>query len=345
MVFASMYFQSAKRNRQNTALQADNNDQSNRHYHYSLSLVRHLIAGRTLDDLQALTMVCAHVRNFSRPEISSHIISLTFNMALELGLHRSASHLSPDEQQNVLFVETRKKIFWSLLMIHVTISGKLGHCMPIRVEDMDIEIPEAVDDDCISETGVAPSNKECPFLIAIQAFKVEPIFMELYSWLHASHRLPEEYITTVRRLEHRIRLWREQWPRNFAEDSHSSNGLRMLDPYVCLWALEFRLLLRHPSFSMTSDANFNKENLDECLQIIKDMLIQVQKLQKCQSLDTTWYNCAIYVLAISTTLWGHVSRKDDITLAQLQALKSDMAHWLRIIGEIDDILGIEFLQD
>ena len=73
-------------------------------------------------------------------------------LAIELGLHRSASAWQGDAaESDPHIIEMRKRIFWSLLVIHVSLSGKLGRPMPLRMEDFDIEIREIVADNLPGE--------------------------------------------------------------------------------------------------------------------------------------------------------------------------------------------------
>ena len=342
MMFAIMFFQYAARNWENASQQSDLNTRSNFHYHYSLGLFSKLIASHTLQDLQALTLISAHMRNFPKPGASWMVSKLTFSLAIELGLHRSAKRwVPPTPKSNVLEVEMRKRVFWSILAIHVTISGKLGRPMPLRVEDFDVEIPEAVDDDLLSEEGIDTSKVgKCSFRVGIEAFKVEPLFMELYNNVYAVKRSPHNYVQVVRSLENKVQKWCDQWPAELTQESalNDQEG-RVFALYINMWALEFRLLLRHPSLSLTDSQEFNSENLDVCLECARAMLHNVRQLQKYKSLDTTWYNGALYVLAISTMLFGQWERRDQMTSADLAKLRDDMYVWLDIMGDVGGLIG------
>jgi hypothetical protein len=342
MMFAIMFFQYAARNWENASQQSDLNTRSNFHYHYSLGLFSKLIASHTLQDLQALTLISAHMRNFPKPGASWMVSKLTFSLAIELGLHRSAKRwVPPTPKSNVLEIEMRKRVFWSILAIHVTISGKLGRPMPLRVEDFDVEIPEAVDDDLLSEEGIDTSKVgKCSFRVGIEAFKVEPLFMELYNNVYAVKRSPHNYVQVVRSLENKVQKWCDQWPAELTQESalNDQEG-RVFALYINMWALEFRLLLRHPSLSLTDSQEFNSENLDVCLECARAMLHNVRQLQKYKSLDTTWYNGALYVLAISTMLFGQWERRDQMTSADLAKLRDDMYVWLDIMGDVGGLIG------
>ena len=96
MVFAIMFFQYAVRNWEETAQQASLNDSSNMHYHYSLGQFYQLSCSHTVQDVQALTLLCIHIRNFPKPGASWIPSQTTMSLAIELGLHRSATKWARD---------------------------------------------------------------------------------------------------------------------------------------------------------------------------------------------------------------------------------------------------------
>ncbi|KAI9814705.1 MAG: hypothetical protein M1832_005704 [Thelocarpon impressellum] len=342
MVFATMFFQYAARNWENAAQQADLNTRSNLHYHYSLGHFHHMSASHTLQDIQALTLICAHLRNFPKPGASWMVVNYVMTLAIEMGLHRSARRwLQTDLQKDVLEIELRKRVFYSILSIHVTLSGKLGRPMPVRVEDFDVELPEPIDDELLTEAGLDTSRPgRCAFRIGIEAFKVLPLFMELNSTLYAARRTPRTYIETVNRLEAKLKRWRERWPTELIQESaENEREGRVFSLYIQNWALEFRLLLRHPSVSLTSNANFNNASLDACVESAHQMLEIVKQLQRYKSLDTTWYQGAVYLMAITTTLFAQWEKRNEMNAVDLSNLRDEMDQWLSIMGDVGGLLG------
>lgn len=342
MLFAIMFFQYAVRNHENAAQQAHLNAQSNLHHHFSLGKFYELMCSHTVQDVQALTLICAHLRNFPKPGASWILTTTTLNVALELGLHRSARRWSPDQASNPLDVELRKRIFYTVLTIHITLSGKLGRPMHVRAEDFDVELPDPVDDELLSENGIDTSRPgSCLHRIGIEAYRIAPLYMELYSTIYAVRRRPEIYMDTVTRLESRLRAWQEGLPSQLVNGESGQNEQegRVFALYAQLWALEFRLLLRHPSVSMTQNAAFNAESMVICVDAARQMLTIVKQLQTYKSLDTTWYNSAVYVMAITTTLFFEWERRDSLTTTTLASLRQEMDQWLNVMGEVGALLG------
>ena len=342
MLFAIMYFQYAARNWQNAGQQSGMNDVSNRHYHYALSFFPQLVASHTLQDVQALTMIALHMRSFPKPGACWMLSTTTLNLAIELGLHRSAKQwASTAPKKSTLEIEMRKRTFWSISMMHIMTCGKLGRPMALHEEDFDVELPEPVDDDLLSEDGVDTSKPgKCDFLVAVESCKIMPAMLDLYRNIYGVKRSPQNYIDNVNRLEKKFREWREQWPYEMKiGDATKDEEGRVHSQYLIIASLEFRLLLRHPSLSLTSSAEFNEENLTVCMEVSRKLLQHVKVIQKYKSLDTNWQTGALYVLAISTTLFGHWKRADQITPSGLTSLRRDMDDWMTVMGDISELHG------
>ena len=343
IMLANVLYQNAIRNWEDPTKQQKLQSRSNHHYHYSLNLIADLMTGHTLQDVQALVMICVHVRNFPNPEISWTLANITLNKAIEINLHKSASRLvSKEGHKNMLEVEMRKRIFWTIMCVSIAINGKLGRPMPIRMQDFDIELPEPVDDNLLSEAGLDTSRSgTCDFLVGIEAFKLEPIFLELYNEMHSLNRSPSNYIEFTNHAEKRIKKWSEQICPDLKEKSKTEDPKReIFIRFLDLWALEFRLVLLHPSLSLTMSAKFNERSLKTCMQICREMMGIVQYLQRVRCMDTTWYNCALYLLAIQTTMYGYNQLPDLLTEDGLKDLRSDMEIWLSIMGDIGNLLGV-----
>ena len=213
--------------------------------------------------------------------------------------------------------------------------------MALRHEDYDVEMPEAVDDELLTADGIDTSRSgKCGFLVGSQSFKAAMLFTDLYTNIYTVKRFPNTYVDAVHRLEKRIQDWYDQWPKELkAGDISKDEQGRVHAQYMHVANLELRLLLRHPSVSLTNAAEFNEENLTKSMDASKKMLKHVKIIQKYMSLDTNWQTGALYVLAISTTLYGHWQRVEQITEDGFATLKQDMSDWLSIIGDVSELLG------
>jgi hypothetical protein len=341
MLFAIMFFQYAARNSENTGQQSDLNTKSNLHYHYALGFFFDLLVSHTLQDVQALTLFCSHLRSFPKPGASWTISNTALSQAIEQGLHRSSKRWVKSEQQNPLEEEMRKRVFYAVLSIQILLSGKLGRPISMRLEDFDVELPEAVDDEFISATGIDRSRSStCSFQIGLEAMKYQLLCSELYSTLYTVKRKSSTYEETVLRLEGKLKKWQDDLAPQFRTDAGSNDQEgRVFSLYARTWYLEYQLLLRHPAISLSESKEFNQKSLDICVDAAKSMLEVVKKLQKYKSLDTTWYSGAVYLMAITTTLFAAWERRSAATAADLAVLREDMDAWLDVMGEVGLLLG------
>ena len=339
MSFAISYYQSAARNFQNKDFDGFH-ELSNQHYHYALGFWPQLMIGNTLEDMQAMAMISAHTRTFPKPEVGWIAFSATFNRLIQLDYHRSASsEQSWVAQKSFLELEMRKRVFWSVLVLGASANGKLGRPMPMRWEDFDVEFPLAVNDEQLTPTGRDESQKgPCHFLPAIESFRIEPIFADLYNTLYALRKLPQNPERFLEKAESRLQDWWDTRHPDLSEDS-SNPLMRVLSQSLRSWTMEYRILLYHPSLSLSESPSFNEMHLRKCMEAAKGLLGIVTVLKNYKTMDTTWYTCAMYILAIQTTLYGYHQFRNELTSEKLKALREDMSSWLSIIGDVGWMLG------
>jgi len=228
------------------------------------------------------------------------------------------------------------------MAVHVTLSGKLNRPMMYKLEDFDVELPEPVDDDLLSETGLDLSRPgHCDHKIGLLSYGMALLYLEMYTTVYAVRPKAEEYIPSVNRLEAKLHNWVESLPAELVQGDtgESESEGRVFALYAQVWALEYRLLLRHPSKTTTNDVNFNAESMRICVECSQKMLKVVQELQKYKSLDTTWYQVAVYVMAITVTLYDKLEKRNKVTLAEFATLQEDMNSWLNVLGEVGELIG------
>ncbi|KAJ4286626.1 hypothetical protein N0V88_007915 [Collariella sp. IMI 366227] len=337
MVFATIYFQYGIRNREEPEKFAQLNELSNKHYHWSLSKFFDLATSQTVTAVQALTMIASHTRNFPKPGCSLTISTFAFFKAIELNIHRA---LKIPGGGTTLEYEVRKRVWWTILAIIVTLNGRLGRPMPIAYEEFDVDFPVAVDDEYITDEGITDPSKigQCHFNAGLMGFKVVPLFLDMYSKLYSVRRDPRKYPQVVHHLEEQLSVLLDNLPDDLKLEK-CLPGKQVYALYTQAFCLEFTLCLRHPSICMTDDPKICAENSKICEDTARKLLKVVASLVKMKSLDTTWYQLAVYVAAVFSSLVAHWQRRYEITEFELATLKGEMSSWLNIMGEIGKLLG------
>jgi len=312
---------------------------ADRHYHYALGQAAKIANGGSIEDVQVLALICVYVRNFPRPEVSWALTTHAFARLIELGYHRA---VRPDakksETPNRYEVEMQKRIFWTFLTLGTVASGKLGRPMPIRVEDFDVEMPQALPDGALTDDGIdIAQTGKCSFRPAIEIFKLAPVYMDLYNTLYAAKRPAHDYAKFADLTERRVQAWINGWPSAFREPANDMD--KMTSAWFSLWTKEIRLLLHHPSLDGVKSQQAKQEDLRVCLNVSHEMLTPVKEMQRLKALEGTWHNCALFMLAIQTTLYGYGQLRDEMTPKKMEELRNDMSSWMSVMGDMGVLLG------
>ncbi|KAK7703477.1 hypothetical protein SLS64_009147 [Diaporthe eres] len=338
MVFAIMYYQFSVRDSEDPDRKAQLNELSNRHYHWCLDKTWDLGCDMSIPSTQALVLMLTHCRGFAKPGPVYLMATLAWTRAMDLNLHRA--FLDKDEPTN-LENEMRKRLWWSIFMIVVILYGRIGKPMPIRADDFDTELPICIPDECIDETGITEPERigECYWLVGHAGFKLSFLFMELWNNVYSVRQDPNKYTAAVRRLEHQFRNYERELPEDLQVDKCKPQN-QMLASYLAGSNHEFLFCLRHPSRCTSTDPNFVAENSKVSEDSARGMLRIASELSRLKSLDTTWYQLAVYVAAVFTILAAHWERRFDMTVNELTSLRADINMGLSVIMEVSKYLGI-----
>jgi hypothetical protein len=313
------------------------------HYHFAISFVPELIASHTLEDIQALTMICAHLRCQPRPGAAWWFTDTVLSLAIESGLHRSASAWSDSSNNHSLHhLEMRKRVFWSLLFIHSLISARLGRPMALRPEDFDIEVPQAIDDDLPSDVNLS-SWRKCTYRAGVEVAKLMPTYIRIYSTMYAINTTGQ-YEVDLKKLGNELDDFETQRPMELRVGEHTKDEARVSALYLDILIGECQLLLHHPIRCRTQSPDVVSRNLDKCLTWNKKILAGAVQLKKFKSLDTSGLAATVLLIAIFTTLFITHQRRKELTQSTLDQLKLDMDLWLDVLGEVGHLLGMPTLK-
>lgn len=337
MVFAIIYYHFGIRNSGESEEKAQLNDSSNKHYHWSVQRIWDIAGDLSLPAVQALTLISIHCRSFPKPGPAWLISGLAWNRAIELNLHRA--FLKPGEPTN-LENEMRKRTWWSLFTIVIMLYGRLGKPMPLRAEDIDVQLPEMIPDEYFAENGTIEPGRPaaCYWLVGSASFKLAVMYMNMWNNVHAVRQSPKAYIASIQRLEQDYREYQRELPDELKVDKCLKDH-RFMALYLESATCEFLLCLRHPSRCATADVAFIAENHRVCEDAAKKTLDNANQLAILKSLDTTWYQMAVYVAAIFTLLAYRWERRAETTSTELADLKEYMNLGLSVVNEIFNLIG------
>lgn len=309
--------------------------ESNRLYHYSLSFYSELLLGDSLANMQALAFFLVHARNLPKPGNSWSLSSMILGRAIELNYHRSSSKIVlPPEQQNVLAIELRKRVFWSILGIQVTIAVKMGRPMAISPKDMDVELPHAALDSEITEHGIVFRSGKCDFWAHIFLCKMLPILINLYNNIIRVRKPWVEYCREVDELDSQLTQWRHDWDR--ATANQTRNGTYKIATHLIdVWYSETRIILHHPRLCTSQATDVQEKNLDICLEASGTMLRNLMSLRDFRAADFTWHFISGYVLGMGMAMHVYNRRKERLNAEALRRMGHELRNWLSVMKSAD----------
>ncbi|KAI5813637.1 fungal-specific transcription factor domain-containing protein [Pyronema omphalodes] len=349
MVFAIVNFQIAasdrmKNNGKHTAQSAEINELSRRHYHYAISLIYHLLTDSSLEDLQAIGLILQHLRAFPKPGGSWLLSRMAVSMCLERGLHRSVKKWSYNRRDtNHIEIELRKRVFWCIITLEVSLASRLGRPMSIRDGDFDVEYPERVDDQFITEKEIIRTEdgvEACEFDVAIEMFKHTSLTIQIHSTLYGVTRPSrDQYVNLVADMENKLQIWRDNHPKSLSLDSPNP-ARRFQAAHLHSWYHESRILMRHPSLDGSPSPSFTDDSVKICVSSAREILRLTDNLRKGKHyLDTTWYGATVQLLATITILFSIWHDREKVSNEEIDRVQKDMELATDIMRDLGALLG------
>jgi hypothetical protein len=313
--------------------------QNFQHWNFACSRVTRLMKGHTLQDMQGLALICAQLRAFPRPGACWMFTNTVLGLAIELGLHRSVTAWQGiPAQQDPHTIELRKRIFWSLMMMHVPVSGKLGRPMPLRLEDFDIEIPEEAHD-FLPEEAHFDEWRKCSFRSGVWGFVLLKVQIKVYSSIYSIGSNTATYDANVKRLEKELKDTVNSFPDELNGGPKTKDEDRVTALYLSLAATSCQLLIHHPALCRSLSPQVMSNNLDACLDASHKMLSIAVQMKRLNSLDSTLYWNMDFLASMFTMLFVYHERRDRLSTNDLRGLRQAMEGWLDVMGFVGNLLG------
>lgn len=107
---------------------------------------------RDIFSLQAVLFMTIYLQSSTRMSTCYSYVGIALSAAVRMGMHRSI----PDAMFDPIEREVRKRIFWTCWKMDTYVGAILGLPKGIAPEDIDQEMPQAVDDGNITKEGIKP---------------------------------------------------------------------------------------------------------------------------------------------------------------------------------------------
>lgn len=107
---------------------------------------------RDIYSIQAVLLMAIYLQSSTRMSTCYSYVGIALCAAVKMGMHRAV----PDARFNPIEREVRKRIFWTCWKMDTYVGAILGLPKGIAPEDIDQEMPAEVDDENITQDGIAP---------------------------------------------------------------------------------------------------------------------------------------------------------------------------------------------
>lgn len=336
-IIAFVKYQTAVRGYGVTQSRAELDASSLRHFKYALTMVPRLIHSLELADMQAIAMICVHARNFSKPYVSWVMTGWAVSLTLESGYHRSAKIRAIDGGKDTeLEAKIKTRVFWCILSLYVSQSGRLGRPMLLRREDYDAEPPENLEgDECLG------GGKN---LILATTYELVEIQMDVCRYIYAV-RPTTDYDHTLQTFAGMLDQFAGGLPQWLSDDlpPNCDRGTRVQALWVHFAITEVRLTLHHPAVCRSKNPDVVASNFEKSTAAAYKILNIAAQLRGCKALDTTWVNAAVFINAMLTLLFSHWERRDQVSVLEMSRLKFEIEDALDVLRDICQLTGMSRL--
>ena len=167
----------------------------------------------TLWSVQALLGMAILMQGTPNQGPVSLLVSAAMKLAHRMGLHRQCQ----DPNISAAEIEERKWVFWIAYSLEKDLSLRMGQPSAQDDDDMDVELPDEIDNSLIYSGGLTRINF---FNFRARLAMIQgQIYKRLYS-VKATKRTLAERVAAATELEAMLRSWRESVPMEFLQDNH-----------------------------------------------------------------------------------------------------------------------------
>jgi hypothetical protein len=269
--------------------------------------------------LQATLLLCQYRILSALYETSAslwHLVGTAARMCFELGLHREStcelSHNSNDIRDSKAISEIKRRCFWSTFALDRIVSITLGRPLAINLDDIDTELPHAVQ--ALGASPEAPLSSSETFdspqwqsrtAIFLHIIRYRTISGKILSSLHNTTRrnANSDYNTTRENLAQELQAWYQDINQLPLVDSDSLLGqdkssFRSRDWYRMLFHNGILMLYR-PS-SVFQDSLQTNSTLFRIFESAQQSISVYPYLHRTRKINYSWVTLhAVFIAGLS----------------------------------------------
>lgn len=266
-----------------------------------------------LESVQARLASVLYLLQVSRPNQANYLFGTTTQLAMSIGLHRASS--GAPGQQDRISRECRKRTFWVVSTVDTYLCCVLGRPPLIHLDDVDQRLPEAIDDEDLTESESLCNGQprdsiiKASILHAEIARIVSKSFREQYS---VHRKTADQKLKNVTKLNAEIKDWHASIPIVLSGAIHPSSLIPVFRRQIAVLKLAHshaRMLINRPSCLLdTTQADVQQSQVDECISAAKTTFDIVSEASLSRR-KILWFTHYVSFMALSIVYVYLIERK------------------------------------
>lgn len=247
-----------------------------------------------LESIQARLACSFYLLHTRRPNQAWYIFGTAVQLSMALGLHRASSNRSV--HHDFIHVESRKRTFWSLCTLDTYLSVVLGRPPLLRLEDIDQQYPEAIDDEDMTASGPVPNLQvkdtavKASILHAGIGCIVKKATEQQYS---VRPKTSQQLLDIAANLNKEAAAWKASLPIVMSGAVHPSSLIPLFRRQSTILQLAYDhalMLINRPSLLLDLNDNLRATQVEICLSAAKATLETLLAPNSGLSLlQTSWF--------------------------------------------------------
>lgn len=271
------------------------------YYLAALPFLENAIRPMNLETLQCFALIAQYSLVTPTRTASYWVVGLAARLCQQLGITEEATIAPVDRKAhfNALEIDMRRRLFWVITSMEFGLAHSLGRPSSFGVgpDHIDVGFFEAVDDLCITPSGVLPGSPPSPKkLIAIHFFKMRLLQAEIRFQLYLKKR-PEpknDNDPWFVAMEKKLTDWRSSVPQN--DEGSGFSEVWFEGRLNTMLVFLYRPSPQIPNPSVRAAKICYKASIYN-IQMQKDQIDR-------KSIDLTWIFTQSLFMALNAVLWG-----------------------------------------
>lgn len=231
-----------------------------------------------LESVQARLATCLFLLHTSRPNQAWYHFGTTIQLVMALGLHRATAGPA-GQPQDCIIRECRKRAFWAASTLDTYLSVILGRPPLIHLDDVDQKLPDAVEDEDLTSTGVVVERPMRDSIIKASIFhaQITRIVKKAAREQNSVRRKSStQKLETALKLNEETAAWHASLPVVLSGQIHASSLIPIFRRQITVLQLAHahaRMLINRPSLLIdTSQVALRELQVETCLSAAQSTL-------------------------------------------------------------------------